>query len=197
MPPPGSPWPGARVRRLRSAPAAPHPRAAWYAMAGRREARECAHDGDVTIGDHVSMTHDLDQRSAAGREILLGLGRLTPGQARRIAIRPADAFSAERRAARAQARAVARDLDLLGALDGLLRDAARAADVPVVPERSRDAFRQVTTDAAVSAFLGGDLEEEARELLARPLSRAIRRRRTSDPRPADVDGPGAAPDDPG
>ena len=49
-----------------------------------------------------------------------------------------------------------------------MRDAARATDLPTVPERSRDTFSQLATDVAVSAFLGDSLDEETRTLLARP-----------------------------
>lgn len=128
------------------------------------------------FGDHVRMSDDHDQRADAGQAILDGVERLTPGEARKLAIRHSDAFSPERQAARVRARAVARELGILPLLDALIRSAARLPESPAVPERSQDAFRQVVTDAAVVALLGDDLDEEPRTLLAGPWARATRRR---------------------
>ena len=137
-----------------------------------------AHGRATLFGDHVRMSDDHDQRTDAAQAILDDVGGLTPGEARRLAIRHSDAFSPERQAARVRARAVARELGLLVALDALIRAAARLPDLPAVPERSQDAVRQVATDAAVVALLGEDLDEESRTLLTAPWARATRRRRS-------------------
>ncbi len=129
--------------------------------------------------DHVRMRDDQEQRTDAGQAILESVGGLTPGEARKLAIRHSDAFSPERQAARVQARRVARDLGLTGALDALIRAAAGLPDLAAVPERSQDAVRQVITDAAVVALLDEDLAEEPRTLLAAPWMRATRRRRAA------------------
>lgn len=124
------------------------------------------------------MSDDHHHRASAGQAILEAAGRLTPGQARRLAIRHSDAFSTERHAARVRCRATARQLGLLGDLDALIRAAARIADLPAVPERSQDSVRQVVTDAAVVALLGDDLDVDAALLLDGPWAKATRRRRS-------------------